>query len=230
MIDTLKLKANNDNERPFLESVMKPRSKESRYYISQLKTGRDNSGSPKANAHLDHFTQLLKVMANPAEAVFWSAEEMTRKRNHLMNYKGPIRFQGPFIRVKELLRKNYIADKSLKEIRVPLRQHEEPKYFLVLDLVRILVHTTQLSSNEDDFSFAATNKDGPKKKFNVVYRPFLCEFLERMQQYYYLVIYTAAHRSYAEKILDMLDPQRSIFKAVLCSEYCMKPDYSRAVN
>ena len=53
LFGVMKDKANNDNERPFLDSVMRPRNRESKYYISQLKPRKDEYKELKYATHLD---------------------------------------------------------------------------------------------------------------------------------------------------------------------------------
>ena len=68
--------------------------------------------------------------------------------------------------------------------------------------------------------------DGSKKKYNVQMRPFLREFLERLSDLYHLVVYTSSQKSYAEKVVEYIDPQDKFFKAVLASDFCLKVDSS----
>ena len=65
------------------------------------------------------------------------------------------------------------------------------KYTLVLDLDETLVHF-----------------DNRKMVYKV--RPFCIRFLADMAKLYEVVIFTAAHQSYANFILDKLDPDNTM--------------------
>lgn len=43
-------------------------------------------------------------------------------------------------------------------------------------------------------------------------RPFVYQFLDEMSKYYNLVLFTASQRTYAEKIIRILDPDDKYFK------------------
>ena len=65
------------------------------------------------------------------------------------------------------------------------------KYTLVLDLDETLVHF-----------------DNRKMVYKV--RPYCIRFLTDMAKFYEVVIFTAAHQSYANFILDKLDPEKTM--------------------
>ena len=48
------------------------------------------------------------------------------------------------------------------------------------------------------------------------------EFLERIREIYHLVVYTSSNKIYADKIVELIDPKKTLFKAVFASEYCFK--------
>lgn len=77
-----------------------------------------------------------------------------------------------------------------KDLLGPILSTNDPryrKYTLVLDLDETLVHF-----------------DHRRKAYKI--RPFCLQFLTDMARLYEIVIFTAAHKTYADIILDRLDP------------------------
>lgn len=55
-------------------------------------------------------------------------------------------------------------------------------------------------------------------------RPFLHEFLERVSKMFEIVIFTASKKIYAEKLLDVLDPDKKLFSRRLYRDSCIYQD------
>lgn len=108
----------------------------------------------------------------------------------------------------------------------PDKDPEEITNWLFLDLDETLISSTLLPASATEFTFMLSFHDGSKKKYNVQMRPFLREFLERLSDLYHLVVYTSSQKSYAEKVVEYIDPQDKFFKAVLASDFCLKVENS----
>jgi len=52
-------------------------------------------------------------------------------------------------------------------------------------------------------------------------RPHLFEFLAAMSQVAELILFTASHKVYSEKVLECLDPKHEIFSFVFSNENCI---------
>ena len=57
-------------------------------------------------------------------------------------------------------------------------------------------------------------------KIYVNFRPWLQYFLENMQKYFRIVVFTASEKDYADPILDLLDPEGKIFAQRLYRDSC----------
>ena len=79
------------------------------------------------------------------------------------------------------------------------------KKVLLLDLDETLVHS---------------QFDQVKKQLHVKVRPFAREFLEHCSKLWNLVAFTASNRTYAESILDRLDPNNNLVSNILSREHC----------
>lgn len=70
-----------------------------------------------------------------------------------------------------------------------------------------------------EYTFHAAFQDHQYKVYMVL-RPHVKEFLQAMAKIYELFVYTCAKKEYAEKILDILDPQRKLFRHRLYQDDC----------
>ncbi|XP_020574354.1 CTD small phosphatase-like protein 2 isoform X2 [Phalaenopsis equestris] len=96
---------------------------------------------------------------------------------------------------------------------------------LVLDLDETLVHSTLEHCEDADFSFPVFFN----MKQHTVYvrrRPYLQMFLERVAQIFRVVIFTASQSIYAEKLLNILDPERKLISQCFYRESCVFSDGS----
>ncbi len=95
---------------------------------------------------------------------------------------------------------------------------------LVLDMDETLIHAKSLEAAgenwEEDYRITLKDDDGSDMVFCVKNRPSLVECLERLGQFYELVVFTAAERSYAEAIIANFDPDRKYIQQILCREQC----------
>jgi RNA polymerase II subunit A small phosphatase-like protein len=64
--------------------------------------------------------------------------------------------------------------------------------------------------------------DANSKKVKVVLRPNLLQVLEYLSLSYNLVVFTAGTKTYAEPILDHIDPESTLFCARLYREHCQR--------
>lgn len=94
---------------------------------------------------------------------------------------------------------------------------------LVLDLDETLIHSTMAQyDSRADFTIPVLLD----KEYTVYVRkrPFLHEFLERVSKMFEIVIFTASKKIYAEKLLDVLDPDRKLFSRRLYRDSCIYQD------
>ena len=240
MSKRMKVEMRNDSFRslnPKLEKVLNPVTNDCKYYVTDMKVHFEAlNKTERGNSHLEHMQQLLKIVKNPEAVQFWNLEDVQKKRQLLMKSTYAIRHPDIFARCKDLRSlTSKVKSSPVEDIKNTLKKindkdPDEMIYWLVLDLEDTLVKTSKLPSSATESSFSLINHDGSRRKYRCDFRPFMYEFLERMTTFYNLVIYTSSSRSYAEKIVELIDPHRTIFKAVLCAEFCMKPAYSRVVG
>ena len=61
-------------------------------------------------------------------------------------------------------------------------------------------------------------------EIHVRLRPYLSDCLEKLSQLYEIVVFTAGVQDYADPILDVIDPEKTIFKTRMYRTSCIKAD------
>lgn len=109
---------------------------------------------------------------------------------------------------------------SLPRLRdIPPKTRSTPEATLVIDLEETLMFSSLSVIQEAEFTFHTAFQDHRYKVYMIL-RPHVKEFLEAMSKIYELFVYTCAKKEYAEKILDILDPQRKLFRHRLYQDDC----------
>ncbi|XP_029002951.1 CTD small phosphatase-like protein 3 isoform X2 [Betta splendens] len=102
---------------------------------------------------------------------------------------------------------------------IPPKTRSTPEATLVVDLEETLMFSSLNVIEDAEYNFHTTFQDHQYKAY-VILRPHVREFLQAMAKVYELFVYTCAKKEYAEKILDILDPQRKLFRHRLHQEDC----------
>ncbi|KAL9183272.1 hypothetical protein ACHAXT_005059 [Thalassiosira profunda] len=95
-----------------------------------------------------------------------------------------------------------------------------PPICLVLDLDETLVHCTVEPVADADMIFPV-EFNGVEYRVHVRCRPFLQEFLRAVAKTFEVVIFTASQQVYADKLLDMIDPERTLIKHRMFRDSCL---------
>ncbi|XP_006841467.2 uncharacterized protein LOC18431278 [Amborella trichopoda] len=103
---------------------------------------------------------------------------------------------------------------------LPRQAQKRDPMTLVLDLDETLVHSKWAPCKDADFTF----KVFLDKKEHTVYvrqRPYLRVFLEKVSEIFEVIIFTASQRIYAEQLLNILDPNKKIFRHRVYRDSCI---------
>ncbi|KAI6182725.1 FCP1-like proteiny domain-containing protein [Aphelenchoides bicaudatus] len=118
-----------------------------------------------------------------------------------------------------ILLKNMPPYIRLERPVLPTKSKTLPEFSLVLDLDETLVHCSLETLPDANMQFEVEFNDQTCSVY-VRVRPYLQEFLERMSKCYEIILFTASKRIYADKLADLLDPNRCYIHHRLFREHC----------
>jgi TFIIF-interacting CTD phosphatase-like protein len=111
---------------------------------------------------------------------------------------------NPYAFIKSLPKYELVA--SLRPpITLPPKDEDSPPISLVLDLDETLVHCTVESVDDADLVFPV-EFHGCVYQVHVRLRPYLFEFLEKVQGKFEVIVFTASQKVYANELLNLIDP------------------------
>ena len=103
---------------------------------------------------------------------------------------------------------------------------QEKPLVLVLDLDETLVHCCNFDSPTERQNYQHVlnykNDKGQIVSAKMTMRPGAKEFLKVVSRHYDLVVYTASESTYAQAVVDWLDPSATLIKAIFSREHCLK--------
>ena len=105
------------------------------------------------------------------------------------------------------------------------------KKIALFDLDETLVHCTgdiNLKKEEYQHSIQISLPNNQEVKVGINIRPFWRKTLNLVKKYYYIVVFTASHQSYADAVLNFMDPQNKYFKYRLYRNNCSLVDVDGA--
>ncbi|XP_043702151.1 uncharacterized protein LOC122652472 [Telopea speciosissima] len=114
---------------------------------------------------------------------------------------------------------------SFRPMLLPKETRKRKSVTLVLDLDETLVHSTLEQCDDADFTFQVFFN----MKEHTVYvrqRPYLQTFLERVAEMFEVVVFTASLSTYAEELLNILDPEGKLISRRAYRESCIFSDGS----
>jgi len=109
---------------------------------------------------------------------------------------------------------------------LPRRTRTAKQKTLVLDLDETLVHSTlddATGAETADFDFPVLF-NGAEHMVHVRVRPHMQQFLERAAELFEVVVFTASQKVYAERLLNILDPERKLIRHRIYRDSCVFVD------
>lgn len=101
--------------------------------------------------------------------------------------------------------------------------HSDFSKVLILDMDETLIHCVDdIETQEPDVILEI---DFPGEEIvcaGINIRPYLMECLQEANQYMQVIVFTASHQTYADAILDYLDPQGTLFQYRMYRQHCVQ--------
>ena len=95
----------------------------------------------------------------------------------------------------------------------------------IFDLDETLIHSKIIQAGQDPPANCTFTIELPNGgKFAIFKRPYVEKILEHLTELWEIAIFTAAEKTYADLILDNLDPQKKYFRHRLYRDHCFRSE------
>lgn len=92
---------------------------------------------------------------------------------------------------------------------------------MVFDLDETLVHVNRGKAyNQSQYFVPVTKPDGVEVNVGFNVRPYCLEMLKALKGHFNLVVMTASVGVYAEKVLQVIDPNTELIQLLISKESC----------
>jgi len=112
---------------------------------------------------------------------------------------------------------------SRRQASLPKKSISAPNVSLVLDLDETLVHASTEMQEIYDICFPVHFNTLDYEVF-VRKRPHLEQFMARVSELFEIIVFTASQKIYADKLLDLLDPHRTLITHRVFRDSCVYVD------
>jgi len=170
------------------------------------------------HGHKPRFYQTpLQVQAAKAKAM--QQANQNREGGDMDDEYGDEDEFDPFLFIKNLPP----LTEEMKNRISPLPKKRSNRNCLALDLDETLVHCSVQPIEKAELTFTV-NFNGCDYEVYVRTRPHLHAFLEQVAEWFEIVVFTASQKVYADKLLDILDPEKKFVQHRVFRDSCVCVD------
>jgi Dullard-like phosphatase family protein len=128
--------------------------------------------------------------------------------------------------LKRIAKLKIVPEKEIEHLKVRLPFDKEfnieKKKLAVFDLDETLVHCEIKNPSKGEVQINVKIPSGAITKVGLNIRPFWRESLMEIKKNYVIIVYTASHQSYADSVLDYLDPEKELIQYRLYRHNCVR--------
>lgn len=95
---------------------------------------------------------------------------------------------------------------------------------LVFDMDETLIHWVDSIEDDNPQFIIKVPIDGEEVEAGINVRPYALEWLEAVNQRFEVIVFTASHQTYADAVLDFLDPDRELIHKRLYRDSCYETE------
>ncbi|KAL4484210.1 hypothetical protein ABPG72_003494 [Tetrahymena utriculariae] len=104
---------------------------------------------------------------------------------------------------------------------IELPTNPNKKKTIVFDLDETLIHCNEDPNVFSDVVISVAFPNGEVVQAGINIRPFAKECLKELSKYFEIIVFTASHSCYAERVIEHLDPNRQYINYVLSRDNCV---------
>ena len=205
-------KVNNQNINKSIEYSMQEEKK-----ISPIKDYKRRKDSNKKFSYLSSMN-IPKISITPS---FNSLEDEAKSMTNTIEIHNFYEYTKNCMRIIVELKEN--KHKASKPNKVKILNPDNHSKLAVFDLDETLIHgVINISNYKNEKNIISVITPSKKvAKIGVNVRPHWEEAIKRIKKLYTIVIYTASHSSYADAVLNFLDPENKYFYNRLYRSNCI---------
>ena len=187
-----------------------PKGRTNYFSISTCSSSENDNTCPENDVKNSELKTPLYYLHNIRKSVIVNSNENFDYKRYLTHFN----FLRKCFGIMQRLKYNYCP--------IQINIDEIDRKILVLDLDETLVHTYNKDAPPDALLLKVKLLNNNEKNIFVKVRPYCNEFLIEASKIFDLYIFTASHKSYADPVIDILDPKNTIFKGRLYLDSCKR--------
>lgn len=227
----------NDIPKGFLDKVIGEggENRQGKYYITDMRMQWKGNKPPVSlldNSHSSHLSTFMRMyysIQSPKYSLLLKDSEYTEKK-HLFNknFSHLIKQNQNAPNIHKTIKFKENADFQQKTNKNAAYLQEDmdddsSRVWLFMELEGMIIHTDSVDDNSNnEYNILIKDIYSNDKKYNIKYRPFLFEFLERFHRIYNFCVYSTCSEQFIQQVMALIDPDIRLFKGYMGRDYCLR--------